>query len=45
MNDIFTPKHFTAVRRPLTQASTLPGWCYADDAWYAREIELLHYAF
>jgi phenylpropionate dioxygenase-like ring-hydroxylating dioxygenase large terminal subunit len=41
MNDIFAPKHFTAVRRPLTQASTLPGWCYADDGWYAREIETI----
>jgi len=41
MHTMFAPEHYAAVRRPLEQASTLPAWCYADPAWYAREVEAI----
>jgi phenylpropionate dioxygenase-like ring-hydroxylating dioxygenase large terminal subunit len=36
---IFSPEHYVATRRPLHQASPLPGWCYVSPEWYAREID------
>ena len=39
--DIFAPEHYAASRRPLSQASPLPGWCYASPEWHAREIETI----
>src|SRR5262245_61517314 len=41
MRNIFAPDHYSAVRRPLEQASPLPSWCYASDEWHAREIEAI----
>lgn len=38
---IFSPEYYSATRKPLTQASALPGWCYVSPEWYAREIETL----
>lgn len=37
--DIFDPKHYEAVRRPLLEAETLPAWCYTSPAFYRREVE------
>jgi choline monooxygenase len=37
--DIFDPKHYRAVRRPLLDAETLPPWCYTSEAFYRREVE------
>lgn len=37
--DLFAPETYAAVRLPLHQASALPGWCYASDAWYEREVQ------
>lgn len=38
---LFSPEHYQASRRPLHEASPLPGWCYASQEWYDREIETL----
>lgn len=38
---IFSPETYAATRRPLHQASTLPGWCYVSPEWYQREIDTL----
>jgi len=38
---IFSPEHYQDTRKPLHQASTLPGWCYVDNEWYEREVEML----
>lgn len=37
--DLFHPRHYEAVRRPLLQAETLPTWCYTDQGFYRREVE------
>jgi phenylpropionate dioxygenase-like ring-hydroxylating dioxygenase large terminal subunit len=37
--DIFDPKHYEAVRRPLLDAETMPAWCYTSEAFYHREVE------
>jgi len=37
--DLFNPGHYTAVRKPLLQAETLPTWCYTSDVFYKREVE------
>jgi phenylpropionate dioxygenase-like ring-hydroxylating dioxygenase large terminal subunit len=37
--EIFDPRHYEAVRRPLLDAETLPVWCYTSDAFYRREVE------
>lgn len=36
---MFSPEQYGPTRRPLGQASTLPGWCYVSPEWYAREVE------
>lgn len=38
---IFSPETYAATRRPLHQASTLPGWCYVSPEWFQREIDTL----
>jgi len=38
---IFAPEHYKDTRKPLHEASTLPGWCYVDNEWYEREVEML----
>jgi len=37
--EMFDPRHYEAVRRPLLDAETLPVWCYTSDAFYRREVE------
>jgi phenylpropionate dioxygenase-like ring-hydroxylating dioxygenase large terminal subunit len=37
--DVFDPKLYDAVRRPLLDAETLPAWCYTSPAFYGREVE------
>jgi len=37
--DLFNPRHYAAVRRPLLDAETLPAWCYTSPAFYRREVE------
>ena len=37
----FDPELYREVRSPLTEASTLPGWCYSDPAFYRREVETI----
>jgi choline monooxygenase len=37
--DMFDPAHYTATRRLLLEAETLPPWCYTSEAFYQREIE------
>src|SRR6202158_1415060 len=37
--DLFHPRHYEAVRRPLLDAETLPAWCYTSPAFYRREVE------
>jgi choline monooxygenase len=39
--EIFAPETYAATRRPLHQASPLPGWCYVSPEWYQREVETL----
>jgi phenylpropionate dioxygenase-like ring-hydroxylating dioxygenase large terminal subunit len=39
--DMFDPRHYAAVRRPLPAAETLPPWCYTDQRFYDREVERL----
>jgi len=35
---IFAQDRYRAQRRPLRNASPLPGWCYTDESWYEREL-------
>ena len=37
--DLFNPRHYEAVRRPLLDAETLPAWCYTSPAFYKREVD------
>ena len=37
--DLFHPRHYAKVRKPLLQAETLPAWCYTSPAFYQREVE------
>ena len=39
MTDIFDPRHYEGVRRPLLDAASLPPWCYTSDAFYRREVD------
>jgi choline monooxygenase len=38
---MFMPETFAPVRRPLDEASTLPGFCYTSREWYERELETI----
>src|SRR5882672_10758412 len=37
--ELFNPRHYEAVRRPLLDAETLPAWCYTSQDFYKREVE------
>jgi phenylpropionate dioxygenase-like ring-hydroxylating dioxygenase large terminal subunit len=37
--DVLTPEQVAGVRKPLTQASTLPPLCYTSRTWYELEVE------
>ncbi len=37
--DLFDPRHYENVRKPVMQAETLPGWCYTSETFYQREVE------
>ncbi|MBM3570927.1 MAG: aromatic ring-hydroxylating dioxygenase subunit alpha, partial [Alphaproteobacteria bacterium] len=37
--DMFHPRHYRGVRKPVMEAETLPNWCYVSDAFYQREVE------
>lgn len=37
--NMFSPEQYVATRRPLHQASMLPGWCYVSPEWNAREVD------
>ena len=37
--ELFDPRHYQAVRRPLLDAETMPAWCYTSEAFYRREVE------
>lgn len=39
--DLFDPKTYEAVRRPLLEAETLPPECYTSEAFYQREVETI----
>jgi choline monooxygenase len=38
---IFSPALYANSRRPLHEASPLPGWCYVSPEWYERELETI----
>jgi choline monooxygenase len=40
-DSIFSPELYAATRRPLHQASPLPGWCYVSPEWYERELDTM----
>lgn len=35
--DIFAERKYANVRKPLSEASTLPSWCYSDSRFFERE--------
>ena len=37
--DLFSPRHYEGVRRPLLDAETMPAWCYTSPAFYRREVD------
>lgn len=37
--EMFDPRHYRALRRPLLDAETMPAWCYTSDVFYRREVE------
>lgn len=39
---IFSPALYEETRRPLHEASPLPGWCYVSPEWYEREIQTMY---
>lgn len=40
-DDLFSPVHYAAVRRPVGEAFTLPPWCYTSKRFFDREVERL----
>ena len=38
---MFSPATYVETRKPLAEATPLPGWCYASPEWYAREVETI----
>ncbi len=36
--DLFDPRHFEGVRRPLDEAQTMPPWVYTSDEFFHREV-------
>jgi choline monooxygenase len=41
MTDLFAPQQYAATRKPLHQASPLPGHCYVAPEWHQREIDTI----
>jgi choline monooxygenase len=39
--DLFDPRTYEAVRRPLLEAETLPPACYASEEFFKREVETI----
>lgn len=39
VTDLFNPKHYAGVRKPLLEAETMPSWCYTSPEFYEREVE------
>ncbi|MBM3540950.1 MAG: aromatic ring-hydroxylating dioxygenase subunit alpha [Alphaproteobacteria bacterium] len=37
--NIFDPKHYRQVYKPLLEAETLPPWCYTSEEFYRREVD------
>ena len=37
--DLFQPSHYREQRRPLSEARTLPAWCYTSETFHRRERE------
>lgn len=37
--DLFDPRHYASVRKPLLEAETMPAWCYTSPEFYRREID------
>ena len=37
--DLFDPRHYHDIRRPLLEASSMPPWCYTDPVFYQREVQ------
>ena len=37
--NLFSESHYGDVRRPLTEASCLPSWCYTSERFHQRELE------
>ncbi len=38
-SDLFDPRHYARVRKPLLEAETMPAWCYTSGEFYRREVE------
>lgn len=39
--NLFSPVHYEAVRRPISEAANLPPWCYTSDKFFERETDHL----
>lgn len=39
--EIFDPRHYAGVRKPLAEATTLPPWAYTSEEFYRREVETI----
>ena len=39
VTEMFNPKHYEGVRKPLLEAETMPAWCYTSPAFYRREVD------
>lgn len=37
--DLFDPRHYASVRKPLLEAETMPAWCYTSPEFYQREVD------
>jgi choline monooxygenase len=37
--DLFDPRHYASVRKPLLEAETMPAWCYTSPEFYRREVD------
>lgn len=37
--NMFDPKLYAGVRRPLLEAETMPAWCYTSSEFYKREVD------
>ena len=39
VSEMFNPKHYEGVRKPLLEATTMPAWTYTSPEFYRREID------